>query len=303
VFTNLELRYAMEHCGVTVERIVDSIYFIEAVPVFKEYVETIYEERLRAKAAGDQVRQYTMKIFGNSLYGKPAQIGEILTIAPRWMRKEPQFEEYGCYAARRQDGKPAIYTNFVWAAYITSGSRCKLHGHLVRLDALYCDTDSVYSYTKVEPTKELGALNYEDSSPYFEVLGPKTYKTKTKTRMKGIPADAWGAEMVKSPDGNWEFTFKPIHDMERLPKEVFFTEVSRFRGAIRAGALPNSWGIGEKTLRLYPEDRKRFFYADGSSRPLTVEEVRAIKTPWAGVVELPFFKCEGEIRVKRRKQA
>jgi hypothetical protein len=300
-FCNSELRYAMEHCGVKVEKILDCVYFLDSAYVYRDYVDEIYGERLKAKASGDAVRDFMMKIFGNSLYGKAAEFGEVLTVAPKWMQTDKDYEEYGKYAARKQDGKPALYTNFVWSAYITAMSRCKLHAELVRLNALYCDTDSVFSFTPIGKTNELGALSHDGESPFIEILGPKTYKMKGKTRMKGIPAEAWGAEMVETEDGFTEFRFTPIRDMEQLPRKVFFTEVSRFRGSIRKGCLPNSWGIGQKSVKLLPEDRKRHFYKDGTSRPLTVEEVNAIRPPWSEVVSLPYFEGEGEFKVTRRR--
>jgi hypothetical protein len=288
---------------VKIEKVLDCIYFKHTAPVYGEYVETVYNERLKAKATGDAVRDYSMKIFANSLYGKAAEYGEVLTVVPRWLaQKHPDdYEIVGSYGVRKTPGKPALYTNFIWSAYVTAGARMRLHEYLVRLNALYCDTDSVFSHEKMPFSKKLGALSHEDTSPFLEVLGPKTYKTKNKTRMKGIPADAWGAEMVENEDGFLEFQFTPIKDMDHLPREVFFTEVSRFRGSIRRGMLPNSWGIGEKAVKLLPEDRKRHFYKDGSSRPMTVDEINAIRPPWVGVENLPFFEIEGQVKVKRRR--
>lgn len=303
VFTNNELRYAVERSGVQVVRIVEGIYFKESDFVFRDYVDDIYQDRLRCKEAGDEIGAYRDKILGNSLYGKMSQIGEILTVAPKWAVKfEKGYEKYGTYVARKQEGKPALYTNFVWAAYITSGARCLLHAHLVDLEALYCDTDSVFSFKKVPKTKDLGVLSYDGESSFLEVLGPKTYKMEGKTRMKGVPAEAFGATMRLTDDGYEEYTFQPIREMDRLPREVFFTEVSRFRSAIRCGILPNSWGIGEKKIKLLPEDRKRFFYPDGTSRPLTVMEIEELRPAWAFVETLPFFEVEGIVKAKRLKE-
>jgi hypothetical protein len=304
VFTNLELRYALDH-GVEIVKILEGIYFKNSDFVFRDYIDDIYNRRLEYKAAGDEVGQYTMKILGNSLYGKTSQWGEVFTVAPKWvlrMKGEKGYEKYGMYAARRQEGNPALYTNFVWAAYVTSGARCILHSHLVGLHALYCDTDSVFSFKRVDKTKDLGALSYDGQSPYIEILGPKTYKMEGKTRMKGIPGEAFGADMRLTEDGYEEFTFNPIKSMDRLPREVFFTEVSRFRSAIRQGILPNSWGIGEKKIKLLPEDRKRFFYPDGTSRPLSIQEIENLRPAWAGVEELPFFEVEGIVKAKRLKE-
>ena len=196
--------------------------------VFTPWVRRLFD--LRAKHGKDTREGKWLKWILNSLSGKLGSRNESrrLRVRPDLMkiatckciRRRPPPVECECGSWRPLDGSGVVWEQRVtmrdvegcahpeWAAYLTGYARVALHRQLTagRGDAVYCDTDSVWSEgpreTNVGPG--LGEWNPEGTYRGFECLGPKSYHAEVLkggqvgevTRMKGIPAPSW--EVVKS---------------------------------------------------------------------------------------------------------
>lgn len=239
-----ELRYALA-CGVRLHAVHRAVVFPESAPVFADYVADLYGRRV---ATTDPVERLAFKTLMNALYGKFGQSGEILQVFPSW-EEAGEPSRLG-WRLHRHEGEPAPFANMIWAAYITAGARVRLHKLLVEYRALYCDTDSVFTRTRIEPAKELGALALKEVAAWADIRAPKVYATPSAVHIKGVR----GADTI-AEDGRYAF---------RKP--------TRFRESARRGMQPNTWHEALRVLN-YKAD-KRHFFPDGSSRPLTVEEIQ-----------------------------
>ncbi len=241
-----EIRYAVAHCGVKVHRCLGTMVFPKAAVVFGDYVGDLYAKRV---ATQDATERLAYKALMNNLYGKFGQQGEVVRFLPSW-EEEGEPTKLGWRVARTP-GEPAPYANFLWAAYITAGARIRLHQLLAAHGAIYCDTDSLFTFEPVPKRADLGALSLKYLADWVVIRAPKVYATPKETRIKGVRG-ASGLAL----DGR--FTFR---------------KPSRFRESNVRGLAPNTWIEAERVLR-YTSDKRRFA-SDGTSRPLTVDEIRA----------------------------
>lgn len=265
-FVLSELRYAMS-VGVKLHRVLGCVHFPASALVLGEYARDLYARRV---ATQDPVERLAYKTLMNSLYGKFGQSGEVIRFCPSW-------DEAGTptplgWRVERAPGKPAGYANMLWAAYITAGARIRLHQLLTTYEAIYCDTDSVMTTRPVEACGDLGALNLKYVAEWVEIRAPKVYATDRETHIKGVR----GAHGL-APDGR--FTFR---------------KPTRFRESVRRGIQPNTWGDVERVLQ-YASD-KRCFAADGTSRPLSVEEVMRRRRVRVSISPLVPADPEGKSR-------
>jgi hypothetical protein len=213
----LELRFALEHEAIEIVCISKVVYSDRMESPFKNYVETLFDKRLKSN---DEFEKFRIKIFMNSLYGKFAQRINEETIYIKDYEK--QFDEIDQY---RRDGKlikmqlfnmkrkdcmlvvkplKKIDSSFSipsFASYITSFARVMLLKKLIELEKykpVYCDTDSIFYEidTGFESEKKLGGWKLENKI-VTEIRGLKNYKfiDKEKSekiihRIKGVPKDA-----------------------------------------------------------------------------------------------------------------
>lgn len=260
-----ELSYALEHDQVgRVYRV--ALY--HHAPIFSDYVDFFYSERLKAKDAKAETLSWLCKLFLNSLYGKFGQTGRVfeeveLTLEDEvkvwleWDATTRTLHKYrqlgGLVQEQMRDGEsrdsfPAI------AAHVTSAARLQLWRLLDQAGAdnvFYCDTDSMFVNAEgLERLQmhlvddELGALKLEWQSTAVEIRGPKDYSVDGNYKIKGIRKDA-----------------------ERVGPNTFRQDVFRgWRGMIRAGDVDRQLITRtEKTLRR--EYQKGTVLAGGRVRP------------------------------------
>jgi hypothetical protein len=301
IFTTRELRYALDH-GVEIIHVYEVVYFEQSDYVFRDYVKDLYERRMATKS---EIKRYMYKIFLNSLYGKFGQIGEVQRICPdsemhHVLAGEEGWSEYGSgFTCCTKEGTPALFTNFIWSAFITAGARCMLHKYLVDLEGLYCDTDSVYTEHYIGESAELGAMNREGITQNFQVLGPKMYKTDTAIKVKGVSKKALAIERRIEGDED-TINYVPMKEISSLGRSFIFDRPIRFREGMARGIKPNTWMLDYKYLHLLPTDQKRNFFKNGTSRPFTLDEINELRPPWAGAKELPYYRYkEKGMRIRR----
>jgi hypothetical protein len=261
-----ELRHAIA-CGVKVHRCLGTMVFPKSAVVFADYVGDLYARRV---ATQDTTERLAYKSLLTNLYGKFGQQGEVVRFLPSW-EEEGVPTKLGWRIARTA-GEPAPYANFLWAAYITAGARVRLHTLLVEHGAIYCDTDSLFTFTEVPKRADLGALSLKYLAEWVTIRAPKVYATDRETRIKGVRG-ASGLAL----DGR--FTFR---------------KPSRFRESTVRGIAPNTWAEAERHL-AYTSDKRRFA-ADGTSRPLTVGEITSRRLGRVKVGHLVPGDPEGKSR-------
>lgn len=198
---------AAEEAGVEILSIDEAMVWPSSGRLLAPFCETVW--KLRARHGKDSAEGRWLKWFANSITGKFAQRREheMLVIDPT----EEDLEE-----AARLDRpftpldddwefctRPTFYTpscaHVQWAVFLRASTRIQLRKQLVAGgdDAVYCDTDSVFSVfpREVDIGPELGQWEREPFS-HFECLAPKTYRYEKagrwKTKSKGLAKFAVG---------------------------------------------------------------------------------------------------------------
>ena len=243
-----ELEYALE-TGARLENVHSAVTFSHTELIFGSWVERLFALRMRY---GKQTREGAwLKWICNSLTGKLGSKNERHSVK-LWpepselkpCRCRPAWDCH-CGAFRPMDLNCRTWVSTVkmaklepcahaeWAAYLTGVARVKLHRQLVAGDgdAVYCDTDSVWSESErtVDIGSELGQWEPKGRYENFEALGPKTYHAildgKEETAAKGIPNPEW--LHLRSGAAN---SFASVRGIKRAKKgEPFFAFVPQSR--------------------------------------------------------------------------
>ena len=179
-----ELEYA-KSLGCEILEYYEGVAFTSAGYLFKEFIDTVYDMRLKAKEKKDNVTQMTMKLVMNSCYGRmginklrskivlddgsKANIRIISEIdSNKGLIRFAETEE----RSRNMFSNPAI------ASFVTAYARIHLHKQLIEAgekNVYYCDTDSVFTRSEMKTGKELGAMKLEYKCKSACFVLPKTY--------------------------------------------------------------------------------------------------------------------------------
>jgi len=183
-----ELKYA-QSVGYEIGKL-DYAIIGASKPIFKGYVEQLYGLRQTAKKEGDSARSEVLKLMLNSLYGKTLERG---------IYSKVLFDNDGDALEEIELNPPKNYLPLI-GVDITARARVVLHKAMASLPSdslLYCDTDSIYTETKLaddflDPT-ELGLWDCEEYDSGSFIL-PKVYKVarggEETVKAKGIKL--WG---------------------------------------------------------------------------------------------------------------
>lgn len=207
-----ELRRALER-GHVVSCSAAAVY--EKAVIFRDFVEWAWSERLKARARGDVVADFYLKILANSLYGKFGQRGiyweETETFLPGVTADLSSFDldrrewrRIRAVGGRVQilnqeaesfNSHPAI------AAHVTSASRLFLGERIDdagRINIHYLDTDSLMvneqgraALADYIDADSLGGLKVEHTWEWMQINGLKDYITPDYVKLKGVRADAF----------------------------------------------------------------------------------------------------------------
>ena len=160
-------------------------------------------------------------------------------------------EQVGDYIYRRTKREIPKCAHPQWAAYLTAASRIKLT-EMLRLagdDALYCDTDSVFSLRKLESPligENIGQFQLNGKHDRMRIYAPKIYASqpgeKRKVKAKG---------MRKAPN-------------IEIGKSVSWDTIAGFGTGARKGKLFTAQRM-TRTLAISGGDR--IIGADGITRP------------------------------------
>lgn len=186
----------------------------EKAPLFRRFVDELYQLRLEAKTEGNEVMTYNLKIVLNSLYGKFGQVGRVWETIDRTKELDVKvwdeidletmtlyrWRQFGGIIQRRAE-IPESYNSFpAIASHVTAYARDLLWRYFAVCgpqNVLYTDTDSLFVTNAgernlrslIHPTK-LGALKHEKSFEWLEIFGPKDYRSNLGVVCKGVKASA-----------------------------------------------------------------------------------------------------------------
>ncbi|MCJ7768698.1 DNA polymerase [Candidatus Bathyarchaeota archaeon] len=211
VLTTEELRYALHHNHlVHIGR--TAIYACEAF--FGEYVDYFYTCRRAFEQAGNMAFAFLCKLMLNALYGKFGQRNytweeiEAPCEYPDGVWKEWSVPEHKMITYRsingmveREVGNIEGYNSLVAVAgEVTANARLYLWEIMEkagRENVYYCDTDSVIVDDRgyrglggLMDSHRLGYLKLEEQSDTLEILNLKSYTLGSKTKLKGVKANA-----------------------------------------------------------------------------------------------------------------
>lgn len=200
-----------------------SVY--DSAPIFHDYVHYFTNERIKAQHEGRTVDAMTLKLLGNSLYGKMGQRGAFWELTGytedlTCKTDETLHAQTGEVHRTRQlggiiqelttedeskDSFPAI------ASHVTSYARlmlCNMINLAGRNNVYYVDTDSLLvNDTGLNNIRheidqyQLGKLKIEGTYNDCEIFGAKDYRFGTKERHKGVKKSAvWNSPSTVTQD-------------------------------------------------------------------------------------------------------
>jgi hypothetical protein len=235
-YSHIELRRALE-IGYTIMNIEETIYYEKNIRPFSEYVNDLYEKRMKYKEE-DNPMEEAVKLYLNSFYGK---LGE------RYQKKENiiskkyfkykdgmSVEEYDKDFLRVVcDIKPKNHTFPIWAVYVTAYARLKLYDYMSNYNVLYCDTDSIITADTVETSSKLGDMKKEKINICEGyIIRPKFYALKDdkdfkedKIKIKGLPLHYTYEQFEYLLKNNTVVYNKFIQFKEGLKRELDINEI------------------------------------------------------------------------------
>lgn len=216
-WTALELRHAESH-GATIQRFAEAYVWSASEPRLAPFAERVWSLRdtaAREGSAQEKAFAAWYKWLANSLTGKLGQRPEhsSLSFVPSG-DGAPEIDDRsrvvrvtraGVYVERPTERVDAC-AHVEWSAYLTAEARTELHRQLEHAgpDAIYCDTDSVYSRRPLTRRigDALGEWGHEGSLREWHSLAPKVYRYRdgdgeTVVKGKGLSGlDADGYERL-----------------------------------------------------------------------------------------------------------
>lgn len=202
VWSTIELEYARS-LGVEIVETGLGALFQNGGYIFKDFISTLYDMRLDAKAEGDGVTETLCKLLMNGNYGrwglnkdKEALVFDDFSEGLKEPSKPLEFDINGQTVRLmiKEKKLEKTFTNVAVAAWVTSLAR--IHMHKIYMECgdelYYTDTDSIFTTKDFPSGKALGELKLEYESTRAIFLLPKTYCVENegegfkKLAMKGF---------------------------------------------------------------------------------------------------------------------
>lgn len=256
---------------------IQSIAFYESAPIFKEYVDWMYEKRLQFRNEGNEQYQYFCKLLMNSLYGKFGQrnttwdsIGhdgtfesDVTTIIDHESKENFRIKKINGELFKEGELQEGYDSFVAIASFVTSYSRAYLYRLITVAGENHCfymDTDSLIvdrvGMRRLEPfldNKELGKLKVEAHDVKLTIHNLKDYEFAGEIKIKGVSRKA-----------------KPLGD-NRFEVEQW----EHFNGALMRGRLETV--LVHKSLKtLQREYLKGVVQANGRTTPFIMRDYTQI---------------------------
>lgn len=266
---------------------INEINLYETKPLFKTYVNHIYNERLKAKKEGKASMALFYKLLLNSLYGKFGQKAFTTTklcrnsreVYSELVKNKGILKDFDLYDdiimieyACEENVNMSIGKLVRLSSYIAAESRCTLSGFMRNVghdNVYYCDTDSVFTTKK--PTQEMISQSElgkwkEECKPIVRACfnAPKSYTYRCEdgkfdNKCKGIRG-----EKVKESD---------YYDLSDGTIKSISQTMTMFRRGF------DNVKIFEQERTITPVNNKRIWNGNESSAYNCINDWKNVKYP------------------------
>lgn len=286
VLTTPEIKIAFEENEIVS---VKEIAIYNQDPMFRDYINYFYNQRLKAKMAGNESGSYMFKLLMNALYGKFGQNGRVFedvgesdkaeakvwTVWDAEEQRNRRFRQFfGVIQEESQEAEgrnshPAI------AAHVTAFGRIllwRLINQAGRQNVFYSDTDSLFvNQAGLDRLKDklnnddLGALKVEWQSDDVVIRDNKDYRIDGVGKTKGVRKNALQLWWIGPAT---EKTFINISDLNfNRYRQVKFQSI---KGKFQVGNLDQNV-IGMMIKEYARKYKKGIVDDDGHVRPFKLE--------------------------------
>ena len=294
-WSNFELRYAINHNLIRINKLIRSVNFEKSEYYFKDYMEYMYAERKRYKQGKDLLSVYmsnTTKLYMNSLYGKFFEHVD---------SDATTCDSDGIISIEPKENYWPAHSNGIWSLMTTAYARTKEYEGLKKIvdkggQLGYCDTDcAVYKGNDgiLTVSNEIGDFKQEGTYKYARFYLPKTYllvdeNNEAFITAKGIPSnnspedegayyfikEGFGGNMEDPLKINKKYKYKLEflkNGKTTVKAPVRFKESFR---SIKYKNKPNVWRDKEKYMKaLY---LKRVVLKNGDTRPFIMMDDKLV---------------------------
>jgi len=259
-YNHVDINRAIEQ-GYRVHKIYKTLYYTKNFTPFKDYVNDLYEKRMKYKKEGSPM-EMLYKLLLNSLYGKFAQhkmhdtkFFDLKTMSDEEFDEFQKSDDNDTYVNDSMKGfkitKTVCQQPFVFpmlSQTITAYARNTLNSYIRSGKGIYSDTDSVVTNKNINESKVLGGMKTEYNIKSGFIIKPKMYMFNTKSG-------------VNTPDKE----IVRIKGVSKVNKEKFlnvlrgqsvdYMKFSKLKESIRGNIHPNTILNISKNVGL--EDNKR----------------------------------------------
>lgn len=183
-WTKQELEYART-LGVEILEYYEGACYSNGEYVFKEFIETMYNARLEARARNDGTTAEICKLAMNSCYGKLGQSPEERHIIVQYSNYIGQ-DPISIYTTDRQEvnfckmvsNTDSMFSKVILACYVTSYARIYMHKQIMKVGSeniYYMDTDSLFTTEEMESGNKLCEMKHEYTYKSAVFILPKAY--------------------------------------------------------------------------------------------------------------------------------
>jgi len=254
-WTNAELRYAMEN-GYQIKEVFWTLYSEDTENYFENFILDLYEQR-QEYARNDADEEYIIKKLMNSVYGKFAQkLDKKGSGLLRVIDDNTKLEDlvgamiyHDKYYIKALERLP-VYVLPLLSSYVTSQSRILLHRYISKTKNYYCDTDSLFTPTRLDTSTALGDLKVEYKVQKGWIFANKMYylvcdgREDDIIKCKGIPYSKLA-----------EF-YETLFDRLEEKVIIYFEKFVKMKEALRRNYMPNEIIDYHKTVKLYGFDKR-----------------------------------------------
>jgi len=274
-----ELEMALEQ-GARVTGWFESVWY-EPQEIFADFVRDLYQYRDTSRPDYDEGLAQVVKILLNSLYGKfgmrtirrKLYLWDDPNLPPN---AKPASNEPECPVWYAEEESDAPYVMPQVSARVTALARVNLYRHMLAARkhggrVYYVDTDSIITDVRLPTSTKLGDLKDEipehSGRLHGRFYGPKLY---VLTAEDYVRVKAKGIEQRKKTDDEpqKDVVIRARETVEKLARgeTIYQRRFEKIGSLARAGFMRGpEMLLVPRTLR--PDQGKRVFRADGTSRP------------------------------------
>lgn len=282
IYTHILLKEALK-IGYKIEWIYKQIIYTKSIPIFRQYVNDLYDIRKRMKLENN-IEETTIKLLMNGLYGKfaqrPQKLYETITIdkmTPEFLMKKMkqhykiiENNEKTLYIMTKETKKYPKNNFCILASYVTSYALLKMYKILINCNPIYTDTDSIITQSELNNEivgSELGKFKLEKSG-LIEIYAPKNYAFNKKPTIKGLKIPYNNKLSYEENLKNQYEVFINYNNGIEI-KQILFTKLKSGIKGVK-NRQPNQIIEITKTKNIRNIENKRVFNEEGLSIPIEI---------------------------------